>query len=181
VHDEPLFRGVPLRNDLPAASLPEGAFFRPVVLDVGDPAFANVHRVEDERLALSAIVSDPVGANHKAVVTYRDELGRACSLMTRPGQDPSPPFLEDLTGLVGAASTGRVAPPEKASLDTPPLGIRTEKANELREVAFVRQLVRATHPLKRLGWHGSRVAASCSSLERPTRLVTPPTEARRSA
>jgi hypothetical protein len=44
--------------------LAEGAFLRPVVLYVGDPPFVNLDGMEDEGLALSAVVSDPVGADH---------------------------------------------------------------------------------------------------------------------
>src|SRR5207249_3448956 len=124
-------------------------------LDVGDPPFADVYGLEDERLAPRSVVSDPVGANYEAVITGRDELGCARSLIAGPRGDPTAHLLEDRTGLVGAASTRRVAPPEDASLDTAPLGVRAEETDELREVSLVRQLVRTTHPLKRLRWHDS--------------------------
>jgi hypothetical protein len=50
---------------------------------VGDPTIADVHGLEHHRLALCAVVADPVGADHEAVVADRDELGRACALVAR--------------------------------------------------------------------------------------------------
>jgi hypothetical protein len=111
--------------------LAEGAVFRAVVLDVGDPPFANLNGMEDERVALAAVVSDPVHADYEAILAGRDELGCACTLMAGARNELRSNRVENLTGLVGAASARRLAPPKEAAFDASPLGIRAEQLNEL--------------------------------------------------
>jgi hypothetical protein len=48
---------------------------------------------------------------------------------------PALALLEDRPGLIGAVSSGGVAPPEMAPLDAPPVELRIEEADQRIEVA----------------------------------------------
>src|SRR6266508_618959 len=136
-----------------SAAVRQRELLRAVVLNVRNPPAAQVHGLEDDRLTLGAVGSDPVDADDEPVFARGNELGSAGAAIAGAGSGVCSLCFEDRPGLLRPASARGAAPPQEAAFDAAPLGVGVEQCSEVGDVATVRSLVCAANVIERAGFH----------------------------
>ena len=105
---------------------------RPAALQIDDPSLAK--RDQLEALLASAVAPDPGGRADDHVPADLPERWLHLDPLVAAFLDLK---LQDLTGLVGSASGGRLLPPEVTVRDATPLGVVCEERGEGCWIAVV--------------------------------------------
>ena len=116
--------------------------FAPVVLDVRDVSLVDGDELEDERLASTPVLGDPVEAHDERALASFDELVGPYSGVAGPLGGRFLLLLKDRPGLFRPLSAWCPPPPQEPVFHAPPDGVGAEERCQRLGISLVEGGVR---------------------------------------